>query len=72
MLPQDLQAIVALNIAEAMLGANQEKNSVIIDLLGRARRRFEKLESPDYNNFYPYMSLVRAYGKVSPPGTLLP
>ena len=68
--PQDLQAFVALNIAEAMLGANQEKNTLIIDLLGRARRRFEKLESPDYNNFYPYMSLVRAYGKVSPPDAL--
>lgn len=68
--PQELQAFVALNMAEAMLGENQEKNTMAIDLLGRARRRFEKMERPDYNNFYPYMSLVRAYGKASPPDAL--
>ena len=64
--PQELQGFVALNIAEEMLGDTREKNTVAIDLLGRARRSFEKLDSADFNTFYPYMSLVRAYGKVSP------
>ncbi|HEX7330987.1 MAG TPA: hypothetical protein VF290_05780 [Pyrinomonadaceae bacterium] len=64
--PHELQAFVALNIAEAMLEKNTEKNAVALDLLARARRRFEKLENPDFNTFYPYMSLVRAYGKVAP------
>lgn len=64
--PQELQAFVALNIGEAMLEKNTDKNDVALDLLARARRRFEKLENPDFNTFYPYMSLVRAYGKVAP------
>ncbi len=65
--PQELQAFVTLNMAEAMLGENQEKNTLAIDLLGRSRRRFEKMQNSDFGTFYPYMSLVRAYGRVSPP-----
>ena len=64
--PHELQAFVALNMAEAMLEKNTQKNDVALDLLARARRSFEKLETPDFNTFYPYMSLVRAYGKVAP------
>ena len=64
--PQELQPFVTLNLAEAMLGQESEKNTLLIDLLGRTRRNFEKLDNPDFNTFYPYMSLVRAYGKVSP------
>ena len=64
--PQELQPFVTLNLAEAMLGQESEKNTLVIDLLGRTRRNFEKLDHPDFNTFYPYMSLVRAYGKVSP------
>src|ERR1700752_71166 len=64
--PQELQPFVPLNLAEAILGQESEKNTLVIDLLSRTRRNFEKLEHPDFNTFYPYMSLVRAYGKVSP------
>jgi len=64
--PQELQPFVTLNLAEAILGQESEKNTLVIDLLSRTRRNFEKLEHPDFNTFYPYMSLVRAYGKVSP------
>ena len=64
--PHELQAFAALYIAEAIIAKNTDKNAVALDLLAKARRSFEKLENPDFNTFYPYMSLVRAYGKVAP------
>jgi hypothetical protein len=64
--PQELQPFAALNVAEAILEGTPEKNTVATDLLARARRGFEKLDNTDFNTFYPYMSLVRAYGKASP------
>ena len=64
--PHELQPFVALNVAEAILEGSSEKNTVVTDLLAKARRSFEKLDNNDFNTFYPYMSLVRAYGKASP------